>query len=133
MADSGPVHRAGRGAVEAHRLYDDRHGSFGYRVLVDRLWPRGIAKKDVEFDEWDKDVSPSNELRKRFHSAELDFDGFSAEYRAELERSEAPDQLLERFARSRKRKLILLYGAKDAQHNHARVLGEYLEERKGQE
>ncbi|WP_291794445.1 DUF488 family protein [Brevibacterium sp.] len=114
--------------IEVHRLYDDRHGKTGFRVLVDRLWPRGVRKDDLAFDEWDKDAAPSNELRKRFHSGALSFAEFREAYRAELEESGAGEALLQRFRNSRKHSLVLLYGAKDETHNHARVLAEHLQE-----
>lgn len=107
------------------RAYDDSDG-VGYRVLVDRLWPRGIKKEALDIAEWDKDVAPSNELRKDFHSGGLDFEDFSARYRGELDESDAPAQLMARFAESDKRVLVLVYGAKDEEQNHARVLAEHL-------
>ena len=61
-----------------------------FRVLVDRLWPRGMKKERLDHDAWDKDVAPSADLRKAFHSGELDFEEFSGHYRRELEDSDAP-------------------------------------------
>jgi uncharacterized protein YeaO (DUF488 family) len=98
----------------------------GYRVLVDRLWPRGIRKGQLDFDEWCKDVAPSSELRTAFHSGELEFEQFADLYRQELEESEAPTALLERFASSGRRVLVLLFGTKNEEQNHAQVLADHL-------
>ena len=69
-----------------HDLLDDDGPADGERrVLVDRLWPRGVKKERLVHDEWDKDVAPSSELRKEFHGGELDFEEYSARYRRELE------------------------------------------------
>ncbi|WP_019158084.1 DUF488 domain-containing protein [Brevibacterium senegalense] len=107
------------------RLYDDDQPA-GYRVLVDRLWPRGVAKDSLEHDEWDKDVAPSADLRKRFHGGDLTFHNFSQAYRKELRESDAPGALLDRFADSGESLLVLLYGAKDREQNHALVLADVL-------
>src|SRR5690625_6734853 len=72
---------------------DDEH-----RVLVDRLWPRGIAKERLAHDAWDKDIAPSPELRKAFHAGELDFEQFREHYLGELSDSDAPRRLLEAAA-----------------------------------
>ncbi|WP_341856102.1 DUF488 family protein [Brachybacterium sp. GPGPB12] len=73
-----------------HDLLDDDGPADGERrVLVDRLWPRGVKKERLVHDEWDKDVAPSSELRRAFHGGELDFEEFSARYRRELEEGEA--------------------------------------------
>lgn len=129
--------------ITTRRLYDmldepagepgtERTGAGGtggeYRVLVDRLWPRGVAKARLRYDEWDREVAPSAELRRRFHSGALGFPEFAAGYRAELEASPAPGELLGRFGRSGRAALVLLYGAKDEAHNHAQVLAEHLRE-----
>ena len=107
------------------RVYDDDQPA-GYRVLVDRLWPRGIAKDTLEHDEWDKDVAPSPDLRKRFHDGDLTFHNFSQAYRKELRESEAPGALLDRFADSDESLLVLLYEATDQEQNHSLVLADVL-------
>lgn len=109
-------------------LDDDGAGKTVRRVLVDRLWPRGIKKERLAHDEWDKDVAPSPDLRKAFHSEELSFSEFSRHYRRELEGSEAPQALLDRAKENGARKIVLLYAAKDTEHNHARVLQEVLQD-----
>lgn len=96
------------------------------RVLVDRLWPRGIKKERLAHDDWNKDVAPSPDLRKAFHGGDLDFDEFRDHYLRELSESEAAQQLLESAAKAEATTIVLVYGAKDAEHNHAQVLAEHL-------
>ena len=115
-----------------HDLLDDDGPADGERrVLVDRLWPRGVKKERLVHDEWDKDVSPSSELRKEFHGGELDFEEFSARYRRELEEGEAAQALLDRAEEDGADTLVLLFAAKDVEHNHAQVLQEVLQELAG--
>lgn len=105
-------------------MYDDPAGSDGYRVLVDRLWPRGISKDEAALDAWIKDVGPSTELRRWFGHDPSKFDEFADRYRAELKGSEALEQLR---AGCRENPVVtLLYGAKDTQHNQAVVLRDLL-------
>ena len=103
-------------------LDDDGAGSGRYRVLVDRLWPRGIKKERLSYDDWDKDVAPSPDLRTAFHHGELDFAQFADRYRHELETGDAPQALLERAQEAGARTVVLLFAAKDVEHNHAQVL-----------
>ena len=115
-----------------HDLLDDDGPADGERrVLVDRLWPRGVKKERLVHDEWDKDVAPSSELRKEFHGGELDFEEFSARYRRELEEGEATEALLDRAEEDGADTLVLLFAAKDVEHNHAQVLQEVLQELAG--
>ena len=94
----------------------------GPKILVDRLWPRGIAKDKI--DEWQKDLAPSNELRKWFNHEPTKFDEFRRRYFAELDCSETAQQ----FKRSHQgESCTLLYAAKDEAHNNAVVLKEWLE------
>ncbi|WP_127128377.1 DUF488 domain-containing protein [Georgenia sp. SYP-B2076] len=112
-------------AISIARIYDDRQGDAdGARVLVDRLWPRGLAKADVHLDLWLKEVAPSDELRTWFGHAPARFAEFASRYRAELEANPAVETL-RRLERERG-SLTLLYGAKDTEHNQAVVLAEYL-------
>lgn len=110
---------------------DIREGSAdsGYRVLVDRIWPRGVSKERAGLDEHRKEVAPSNELRKWFGHDPVRFDEFTAHYRAELDASGAA----ETFARDMAGHplVTLLYGAKDHERNQAVVLKQVLEELDG--
>ncbi|MEA4599448.1 DUF488 family protein [Klebsiella pneumoniae] len=108
-------------------MYDPQESSDGYRVLVDRLWPRGIKKEALACDEWCKELTPSAELRKAFHGEAIDFAHFSQRYRQELDAHREtglggggggppppPPPL------------TLLYAAKNTEQNHARVLAAWL-------
>ncbi len=106
------------------RIYEDPTQDDGIRILVDRVWPRGIKKEEAKLDEWMKDIAPSTELRKWFdHKAER-YDEFLKKYKQELkDRPELIDELLKK---AKKNKVTLLYGAKDKKHNQAVVLKEFL-------
>lgn len=97
----------------------------GYRVLVDRLWPRGVKKETLALDEWCKDIAPSTELRTWFAHDPAKFDEFRVRYQSALEASEAPQQLLARAKESNT--LTLIYAARDPEINHAVILREYLD------
>lgn len=114
--------------VRLKRIYEPPDPADGTRVLIDRLWPRGLTKADAELDLWLKEAAPSAELRKAWHADAhghdpAHFEAFAAAYRRELSgepASTAVDRLVE-LARESKR-LTLLYGARDQQVNHAVVL-----------
>jgi len=91
----------------------------GYRILVDRLWPRGIAKECAALDEWDKQIAPSTELRKWFNHQEEKFAEFTVRYRHELLQK---NQLMHLKHLSEKQKVTLLYAAKSVTINHATIL-----------
>lgn len=110
--------------IQCKRVYDQVSGQDGYRVLVDRLWPRGVKKTDLHYDEWCKDLAPSSDLRKAFHGEVLDFEGFREAYLAELSgKRETGKQLCEK---GKEHGLTLLYAAKDTRQNHALVLAQWL-------
>lgn len=109
------------------RVYDDPADSDGYRVLVDRLWPRGVSKERARLDEWIKELGPSTELRKWFHHEVGNWPEFRTRYRAELAAEERLWRPL--LDRARGELVTLLYGAHDEQHNQAVVLAEFLRER----
>ena len=110
--------------IQCKRVYAPKSESDGYRVLVDRLWPRGIKKTDLALDEWDKTVSPSTERRKLFHAEQIDFAHFSELYREELASHKDEGERLAKIARQQT--LTLLYSAKNSQQNHAIVLAQWL-------
>lgn len=113
--------------IQCKRVYDPVEKSDGYRVLVDRLWPRGIKKTDLVYDEWVKALTPSSDLRKAFHAELIDFAHFSEQYRAELAQQQHEGKRLADIARQQT--LTLLYAAKNTQQNHAQVLAQWLAER----
>lgn len=111
--------------INLQRAYDAPTPTDGYRVLVDRLWPRGVKKELLALDEWCKDVAPSTELREWFEHDAAKLAEFTARYQVELQGSAVPRQLLQRAAA--KGKLTLIYAAKDPAVNHAVVLCDYLQ------
>jgi len=112
--------------IRIKRIYEPPASTDGYRVLVDRLWPRGMAKTDAAIHEWCKDIAPSADLRRWFaHNAER-FDAFREAYLKELELH--ADELARLKAIGMKKTLTLLYAAKDPELNQARVLREVLEQ-----
>ena len=112
--------------IEVKRIYDSPREADGYRVLVDRLWPRGLRSDQVEFDLWLKDIAPSDQLRKWFAHDPAKWELFRKYYFRELDaKQDVLDRLL-RFAKGRP--IVLLYGAKDKEHNQAVALKEYMEE-----
>jgi uncharacterized protein YeaO (DUF488 family) len=106
------------------RVYEPAASDDGLRVLIDRLWPRGLDKEKAAVDLWLKEIAPSPELRKWFGHDPEKWVEFQRRYRAELnERGKEIDLLRERGGKGR---ATLLYGAKDEQHNHAIVLRDFL-------
>lgn len=113
------------------RAYDDPTRNDGARILVDRIWPRGVSKEDLRIEAWEKDVAPSTELRRWFGHDVDRWNEFRTRYRDELadgDAKEAVDRLVERLDSGR---ITLVYGARDEEHNQAVVLREVLEERTG--
>jgi len=107
-------------SVRVKRIYEPQSPDDGYRVLVDRLWPRGIAKDYAQLDEWLKDVAPSRELRKWFGHKPEKWEIFCKSYSAELRTSTSFAHLKDLI--NTYNTLTLIYSAKDKQHNHAVVL-----------
>lgn len=112
--------------IEIKRIYEDAAKTDGYRVLVDRIWPRGVSKEDAKLNEWMKAIAPSTELRKWFGHKEELFQEFSKKYNQELKDQTELVETLQKKAREKR--LTLLYGAKDETHNQAIVLKKFLEE-----
>lgn len=112
------------------RIYDPADESDGARILVDRVWPRGISKDKAGLTQWFKEIAPSSELRKWFcHKPEL-FEGFREKYLEELRTDEKKVDLMKQLAvLAGKERVTLLYGAKDSVHNQAVVLHEELNRR----
>ncbi len=113
--------------IQIRRVYDHRSDRQGeIRVLVDRVWPRGVAKESLRLERWAKEVAPSDELRRWFGHDPERWAGFESRYRHELaEKTATPKELAEL---SREGSLVLLYSARDEEHNQAVVLKEVLEE-----
>ena len=111
--------------IKTKRIYEDASKNDGFRVLVDRIWPRGISKEDAKLDEWMKEIAPSTDLRKWFDHKEERFDAFSKKYREEL--NNHSDLIEELLSKTKNRRLTLLYSAKDETHNQAVVLKSFIE------
>ncbi|HCJ6520540.1 TPA: DUF488 domain-containing protein [Enterobacter cloacae subsp. dissolvens] len=110
--------------IQCKRVYEQAAPEDGYRVLVDRLWPRGVKKADLVHNEWCKALTPSDGLRKAFHSEIIDFTTFSQAYREEL--AQHKDEGLRLATLAKQQTLTLLYGAKNTEQNHAKVLADWL-------
>jgi uncharacterized protein YeaO (DUF488 family) len=107
------------------RIYEPASASDGVRILVDRLWPRGIAKDKARIDLWLKELAPSHALRKRFHGKPEDWKEFCTAYAAELAAAPA-EAIAELRRRLRAGPVTLLYAARDERHNNAVALKEWL-------
>jgi|SRR5215831_760876 len=111
-------------SVKLKRVYEPSAKTDGYRILVDRLWPRGIRKEDANIDRWFKEVAPSNALRKWFNHDPQKWKSFMTKYKKELRETDALKEL--KLEIKKHKKLTLLYGAKDEEHNQARALVEII-------
>lgn len=113
--------------IEIARVYDSPAADGSYRALVDRLWPRGVKKEDLHFDTWLKDVAPSSELRRWFNHDPERWHEFRKRYFKELEeKQELVSELLEAAQGT---PVLLLYSAKDQEHNQAVALKDWIEQR----
>jgi uncharacterized protein YeaO (DUF488 family) len=110
--------------VRLKRAYEPASAEDGYRVLVDRLWPRGVSKEQAKLDEWDQELAPSGQLREWFGHEPDRFPEFRQRYIDELRANRA--RLRELRRRARAGTLTLVYSAHDAEHNDAVVLAEVL-------
>jgi uncharacterized protein YeaO (DUF488 family) len=110
--------------IRLKRIYEPAAAADGFRVLVDRVWPRGVTREEAALDLWMKEIGPSTALRKWFGHEPERWEAFRARYRSELREHEAELDELRRYAE--KGRLTLLFGARDEQHNQAVVLREVL-------
>ena len=111
------------------RAYEPAEENDGFRILVDRLWPRGVTKEKLQVDLWLKELGPSTELRKWFGHAPEKWEEFRRRYREELaEKQELLGQVEQHLEEGR---VTLVYSAKDEEHNQAVVIKEYLERKRG--
>jgi uncharacterized protein YeaO (DUF488 family) len=111
--------------ISLKRIYEPIEEQDGYRVLVDRLWPRGISKKDAAIDLWLKESAPSTELRQWFNHEATKWETFKVRYFTELNAKQSYLQPLIEAANAGK--LTLIYSSRDMEHNQAVALREYLE------
>jgi uncharacterized protein YeaO (DUF488 family) len=110
--------------IKTKRVYEPETAADGYRVLVDRLWPRGIKKENLKFDEWLKEVAPSTDLRKWFNHDAAKWAEFQDKYKRELQRNDAAKALKAELPHHKT--VTLLYSARDEDHNQAQVLKSFL-------
>lgn len=117
--------------IRIERIYDNPKGNNdGFRILVDRLWPRGLSKDKVKVDLWQKDIAPSNSLRKWFTHDEKKWNEFKRRYFKELdENNELVNMILSKVKEGSSSTITLLYGTKEDRFNNAVALKEYLEEK----
>lgn len=116
--------------IHVKRVYEPAAKDDGWRVLVDRLWPRGLTKEKARVDAWLKEVAPSDALRKKFHHEELGWPEFEKRYRAELAKKNEELAALKNIEKEHGT-VTLLFGAKDPEHNQAVVLAAVLKQGKG--
>ena len=114
--------------IQLKRAYDAPEKSDGARVLVERLWPRGVTKERADLDGWLKDLAPSTELRKWYAHVIERWPEFQQRYRKELQEPEKQTLLADLAEKARKSTVTLIYAAKDTRHNGAVVLKEFLEQ-----
>lgn len=112
--------------IAIKRIYEEPSPEDGYRVLIDRLWPRGITKQKAQLDEWNKDLAPSSSLREWYHHNRENWTVFADKYRLKLVGDDLGKAFLERLANEKK--ITLLFAAKDVLHSHSVVLQKYLED-----
>lgn len=115
---------AGRRHPHVHikRAYDPAEPDDGYRVLVDRLWPRGVSRDEIVFDEWNKELAPSPSLRTWFGHKVENWEEFSKRYRLELKAPDQQQRMRDLISSAKEKPITLVYAAKDVEHNHAVVL-----------
>ncbi|MGB8344495.1 MAG: DUF488 domain-containing protein [Ktedonobacteraceae bacterium] len=112
--------------VAIKRAYEQPEASDGKRILVDRLWPRGLSKEKAQFALWMKEIAPSDELRRWFGHEPAKFAEFRRRYEAELASGAARDKLAELRALAREGHVTLIFAAHDTEHNNAVVLRDLL-------
>ncbi|KKB85834.1 uroporphyrin-III methyltransferase [Devosia limi DSM 17137] len=112
--------------IVSKRIYEPVSPEDGQRVLIDRLWPRGVSKAEAHVDLWFKDIAPSTELRQWFAHDPARWEEVRRRYRAELQAN--PDAVARLRQLAGKGRVTLLYAARDAAHNHALILLEFLDQ-----
>lgn len=113
--------------LKMKRVYEEAETSDGFRILVDRLWPRGVKKEELPYDLWAKEITPSNESRKKFDHDPEKFDDFKRDYLNELAENEEADAFIQTVEEQlEEQEVTLLYAAKNTEVNHVVVLMDWL-------
>ena len=120
-----------RQKLRIKRVYKPPETEDGVRVLVDRLWPRGLSREQARIDLWLKEIAPSDALRRRFHANPAGWEDFKTAYYAELEESPAQSAVRDLLDRLTREPVTLLFAARDETRNNAVALKEWLDERTG--
>jgi uncharacterized protein YeaO (DUF488 family) len=115
--------------VEIRRIYDEGESDGGHRILVDRLWPRGVAKATAPIDEWAKELAPSTELRRWYGHDPAKFEEFARRYRDELRQPPASGSVGRLRTRARRERIVLVTATRDVEHSGASVLAAVLSEK----
>ena len=113
-------------ALRVKRVYEDSEGVDGERILVDRIWPRGLSKEKARLSDWRKELAPSNDLRRWFGHDPERWGEFKERYRAELEEAGKMGEVREISDMAEEGNVTLIFGAKDAEHNNARALESFI-------
>ncbi|WP_205527785.1 DUF488 domain-containing protein [Listeria costaricensis] len=113
--------------LKIKRIYEEPSKEDGKRILVDRLWPRGVSKEKANLDDWPKEIAPTNELRKAFHQGKIPFETFTKAYLQELAQNPQAENFRFHIEKALSAgNVTLLYGAKDPVHNQAAILQVWL-------
>ncbi len=120
-----------RHQLRVKRVYEPPDSGDGTRVLVDRLWPRGLSRERAKIDLWLKEIAPSNSLRRRFHGNPAAWEEFKIAYYGEIREPAAQPAIQSLLDRLTREPVTLLFAARDETHNNAVALQEWLEERAG--
>ncbi|AFI84482.2 hypothetical protein Q7A_1658 [Methylophaga nitratireducenticrescens] len=110
--------------IKLKRVYDKKEKSDGIRLLADRLWPRGIKKSELQYDDWIKELSPSNSLRKQWHNSELSYKQFSKRYSDELESQQKEMECIVQLAN--KETITLISAVKELENSHLPILKDHI-------
>jgi len=110
--------------IKIKRVYEKPDKADGFRILVDRLWPRGLTKEKADLDLWLKDIAPTTELRKWFGHDPAKWEGFKKKYLKELKENEEPVSILKDYLK--KGTVTLVHAAKDEAHNEALVIKDFI-------
>ena len=116
-------------SIQLKRAYDEPAASDGFRVIVDKFWPRGVKKEELPYDEWAKEITPSDEARQDFDHDPAQFEDFRQQYSYELDHNEQADEFLALIKEKLEAGTVtFIYAAKDEQYNHAQVLRDWVQE-----